>query len=88
MYRNPVFYPQTTGSSGSSLILLFGMILFLLVIVVIVLLLWKSPKPKTQEERDSELLQMYEQLELDLYSAANDAGIDPEDLKEELYKPS
>jgi hypothetical protein len=88
MYRNPVFYPQTTGSSGSSLILLFGMILFLLVIVVIVLLLWKTPKPKTQEERDAELLQMYEQLELDLNSAAENAGIDPNDLKEELYKPS
>ena len=89
MNRRSTFYPQPRKSSAAGLLLLFGMLLLLLVIAVIAFLIWRS---KTNKKKKSEGLydlttRLQERQEV-MYNAGEELGIDPVDLKAELFESS
>jgi len=89
MNRRSTFYPQPRKSSAAGLLLLFGMLLLLLVIAVIAFLIWRS---KTNKKKKSEGLydlttRLQERQEV-MYNAGEELGIDPADLKAELFESS
>jgi hypothetical protein len=74
-----------------ALLLLFGMLLFLVFIAIIIfLILWNKNRmaKKKKEDELSELAKSLKEHQESMYNAATDLGIDPEDLKNELFESS
>ena len=89
MNRRSTFYPQTRKSSAAGLLLLFGMLLLLLVIAVIAYLIWRSNKNKTKKSPGLyDLTRRLRERQENMYIAGEELGIDPEDLKAELFESS
>jgi len=92
MYRNAYFYAQYaqgSKSSGAKLLLLLGMMLLLLVIALVVVIILKSRKKKKQQRRNlSDLSESLREHQENMYRAAEELDIDPDDLKAELFESS
>ena len=92
MYRNAYFYAQYAQggkSSGAKLLLLLGMMLLLLVIALVVVIIIKSRKKKKQKRRNlSDLSDSLREHQENMYQAAEELDIDPDDLKAELFESS
>jgi len=72
-----------------ALLLLFGMLFFLLFIAIIIfLIVWNKNKTKKKRDELSELAKSLNEHKESMYNAATDLGIDPEDLKNELFGSS
>ena len=71
------------------LLLLFGMLFFLLFIAIIIfLIVWNKNKTKKKRDELSELAKSLNEHQESMYNTATDLGIDPEDLKNELFGSS
>src|SRR6056300_108668 len=89
MYRNAYLYAQGSKSSGAKLLLLLGMMLLLLVIALVVVIILKSRKKKKQQRRNlSDLSESLREHQENMYRAAEELEIDPDDLKAELFESS
>ena len=88
MYRNNAFYVQPKKTSPGELLLILGMLLLFLAIAVIVLVVWNRRKLTKQQNNLLYLTEELKKHQENMYKAGEDLGIDPADLKAELFESS